>query len=154
MSGDSIQPPTVQGKGINGNGKRIDTPAGVESIERRSDLPDAAAPRLPPPDAVGRRTDTGRQDNAPYDVSETATDRSAVTSDQSLVLEQGAAASAVRASVSGDGPQSTGYTVHEVPWEASDYHSKRAIGLYVQNQSLPNTASEAIEMLPRVNERI
>lgn len=77
--------------------------------------------------------------------------------DSSMVVAREATGAAVRAAVdvqSGNHAAGASYTLHSVPWVTGDYNSQRAINLYEQNQKLPNTVGQAVELLPRVNEQI
>lgn len=108
-----------------------------------------------------------RKQSATADVGEQAARKQrtqsssrSVESDRSVIIAKEAAGTAARASAaqayaeSGQADGQSRYTLHSVPWEAGDYHSRQAIDLYQQNQRLPTSAVQTIEMLPRVNEQI
>lgn len=121
-------------------------------------LPPGKGQSLP---AVNRKlpapTDAGVQARK----KESQTVFSATDADRSVATGKGVAGAAARTSVANayaagaEGAAANArYTLHSVPWEAGTYHSKQAIDLYQQNQRLPTSAAQTIEMLPRVNEQI
>ena len=110
---------------------------------------------------------TNRKRSAAADVGEQAARKQGAQpfsslreSDRSVIIAKEAAGTAARVSVaqayaeSGQADAQPRYTIHSVPWEAGDYHSRQAIDLYQQNLRLPTSVVQTIEMLPRVNEQI
>jgi hypothetical protein len=142
-SGDSIRP-SVGGRVILPDTQRSGRDdAGQNKAAKR--ISDNVTPPVP---TVGSQPKPGAVNSR---------DRGAPEADGTdQALRQSATAAAVRVATeeAAAAARSSGYTLHAMPWEVGDYQSKRAITLYETNQELPVSVGQAIEMLPRINERI